>query len=67
MRGGWQAEDYKVIDPKEEEIQKRVNEMLRLFKKMDEYIFSPSYRIICTLNNYLEDEDEDNSLLSGLQ
>jgi len=51
--------EVKVIDPKEEEIQRIASEYLELVKKMDEYIFSPSYRVIRTLDNYLEDEDED--------
>jgi hypothetical protein len=56
-----------MIDPKEEEIQEKVNEMMILFKKMDEFIFSSSYRIIRTLDDYFEEENEDNSLCQDIE
>lgn len=54
------------MKPTEEEIQQAVDQMLEIFRKMDEFIFDSSYRIIHSLDWYIDDDNEDNSLLSDL-
>lgn len=35
-----------MIEPTEEEIQQVLDDTLRIFKRIDDFVFDPSYRII---------------------
>ena len=55
------------MHPTEEEIQEALNLLLKMFHKMEEFISDPSYRIIRSMNDEIEeDKDEDNSRMQNL-
>jgi len=54
------------MEIKEEDIQEAIKDLLKYMKKIDEFIFDPSYRIIYSMNdmNAMDDmDDEDDCCL----